>query len=132
MSDTEAPQQPTVKPAKRQMTPEARERMLANLKKGREAKAKKLAERKKLLTPAQTPEPERENSETLAQNTETPLWPWRFALPWAGSIPAVGRGHTPLNYSSSPFWSPRRACESNPRFERARGCRERPPSRPSG
>ena len=75
MSDTEAPQQPTVKPAKRQMTPEARERMLANLKKGREAKAKKLAERKKLLTPAQTPEPERENSETLAQNTETPLAP---------------------------------------------------------
>ena len=75
MSDTEAQQQPTVKPAKRQMTPEARERMLANLKKGREAKAKKLAERKKLLTPAQTPEPERENSETLAQNTETPLAP---------------------------------------------------------
>ena len=58
MSDTEAPQQPTVKPAKRQMT-EARERMLANLKKGRETKAKKLAERKKLLTPAQIPEPDR-------------------------------------------------------------------------
>ena len=57
MSDTEAPQQPTVKPAKRQMTPEARERMLANLKKGREAKAKKLAERKKLLTPTRYPSP---------------------------------------------------------------------------
>ena len=40
MSDTE-------KPKKRQMTPEARERMLANLKKGRGAKAKKLAEAKK-------------------------------------------------------------------------------------
>lgn len=40
MSDTE-------KPKKRQMTPEARERMLANLKKGREAKARKLAEAKK-------------------------------------------------------------------------------------
>ena len=45
------------------------------MKKGREAKAKKLAERKKLLTPAQIPEPERENNETLAQNTETPLAP---------------------------------------------------------
>ena len=39
MSDTEAPPPTEVKPAKRQMSPEARERMLANLKKGREAEA---------------------------------------------------------------------------------------------
>ena len=39
MSDTEAPTPTEVKPAKRQMSPEARERMLANLKKGREAEA---------------------------------------------------------------------------------------------
>ena len=41
MSDTESKPKP-----KRQMTPEAGERMLANLKKGREAKARKLAEAK--------------------------------------------------------------------------------------
>ena len=41
MSDTED------KPKKRQMSPEAREKMLANLKKGREAKSRKLAEAKK-------------------------------------------------------------------------------------
>ena len=60
MSDTE-------KPKKRQMTPEARERMLANLKKGREAKAKKLAEAKKTKPNGTTSthlEPERENDET--------------------------------------------------------------------
>ena len=37
----------TDKPKRRQLTPEARERMLANLKKGREAKARKLAASKK-------------------------------------------------------------------------------------
>ena len=60
MSDTE-------KPKKRQMSPEARERMLANLKKGREAKAKKLAEAKKSKLNGTTSthlEPERENDET--------------------------------------------------------------------
>ena len=75
MSDTEAPPTTEAKPAKRQMTPEQREKMLANLKKGREAKARKLAERKKLLTPVQKPEPERENDETLAPKSETPLAP---------------------------------------------------------
>ena len=38
------------KPKKRQMTPEAREKMLANLKRGRAIKAKKLADAKKLKT----------------------------------------------------------------------------------
>ena len=46
MSDTEAAPQPAK--AKRTMTPEARERMLANLAKGREAKLKKLSEAKKI------------------------------------------------------------------------------------
>ena len=46
MSDTEAAPQPAK--AKRTMTPEARERMLANLAKGREAKLKKLSEAKKV------------------------------------------------------------------------------------
>ena len=44
MSDTE--EAPTPVKAKRTMTPEARERMLANLAKGREAKLKKAAERR--------------------------------------------------------------------------------------
>ena len=74
MSDTE-------KPKKRQMTPEAREKMLANLKKGREAKAKKLAEAKKAKlngTTSTHPEPERENDErkdTLGGEKEAPLAP---------------------------------------------------------
>ena len=46
MSDTEEAQTPVK--AKRTMTPEARERMLANLAKGREAKLKKLSEAKKI------------------------------------------------------------------------------------
>ena len=46
MSDTEAAPEPAK--AKRTMTPEARERMLANLAKGREAKLKKLSEAKKI------------------------------------------------------------------------------------
>jgi len=57
---------PEEKP-KRQMSPEARERMLANLKKGREAKSRKLAEAKKSKlngTTSTHPEPERENDET--------------------------------------------------------------------
>ena len=77
MSDTE-------KPKKRQMTPEARERMLANLKKGREAKAKKLAEAKKAKmngTTSTHPEPERENDErkdTLGGEKEPALAPMKL------------------------------------------------------
>ena len=56
MSDTD-------KPKKRQMTPEARERMLANLKKGREAKARKLAEAKK--------KKEMENNNTIVNGSTT-------------------------------------------------------------
>jgi hypothetical protein len=61
MSDTED------KPKKRQMSPEAREKMLANLKKGREAKSRKLAEAKKSklnVVNSTHPEPQRENDET--------------------------------------------------------------------
>mgnify|MGYP003652361453 CR=1 FL=1 len=73
MSDTEAPPPTEVKPAKRQMSPEARERMLANLKKGRETKARKNAERKALITSAQKPEPRREEGETLGQDNAASL-----------------------------------------------------------
>ena len=73
MSDTEAPPQTEAKPAKRQMTPEARERMLANLKKGRETKARQNAERKALITTAQKTEPGREEGETLGQENAASL-----------------------------------------------------------
>jgi len=52
---------------KRQMTPEARERMLSNLAKGRAAKSRKLAEAKKSklnVVNSTHPEPQRENDET--------------------------------------------------------------------
>jgi hypothetical protein len=61
MSDTED------KPKKRQMSPEAREKMLANLKKGRETKSRKLAEAKKSKLNGTTSihlEAERDNDET--------------------------------------------------------------------
>jgi hypothetical protein len=61
MSDTED------KPKKRQMSPEAREKMLANLQKGREAKSRKLAEAKKSklnVVNSIHPEPERDGGET--------------------------------------------------------------------
>ena len=78
MSDTED------KPKKRQMSPEARERMLANLKKGREAKAKKLAKAKKAKANGTTsthPEPQREKDETkdnLGGEETAPLAPNRL------------------------------------------------------